>query len=151
MLKMKSLTSSRGTDYGPVRRLVAPYILRRMKTDKSVISDLPDKIEVKARCALTRKQATIYTRLIHELKKTLADKNMDPTQRRGLVLGFLMKFKQVCNHPSHYSGDGQFKPEDSGKFLRLAEIGSELAERQQRVLVFTQFQEMCLRIPLRRT
>ncbi len=141
--KLKSLSTERGTDYGPIRRLVAPYILRRMKTDKTVISDLPDKTEVKARCALTRKQATIYTRLVEELKKTLADKSIEPMQRRGLVLGFLMKFKQVCNHPSHYSGDGQFKVADSGKFLRLAEIGAELAERQQRVLVFTQFQEMC--------
>ena len=141
--RLKSLTTTRGTDYGPVRRLVAPYILRRMKTDKTIISDLPEKIGVTARCTLTRKQATIYTRLVNELRKTLADKTTDPMQRRGQVLGFLSKFKHVCNHPSQYSGDGQFNPDDSGKFIRLTEIGSELAERQERVIVFTQFQEMC--------
>lgn len=132
-----------GNRYAPLRQLVQHYLLRRMKTDKRIIADLPDKTEVKALCALTKKQATLYTRLVEELKRTLDDPSLPPLQRNGLVLGFLIKFKQVCNHPSHWSGDGQFKPEDSGKFARLAEICSELAERQERVLVFTQFAEMC--------
>jgi non-specific serine/threonine protein kinase len=132
-----------GNRYAPLRQLVQPYLLRRMKTDKRIIADLPDKTEVKALCALTKKQATLYTRLVQELKRTLDDPSLPPLQRNGLVLSFLIKFKQVCNHPSHWSGDGQFKPEDSGKFARLAEICSELAERQERVLVFTQFAEMC--------
>ena len=130
-------------NYAPLRKLVQPYILRRMKTDKRIIADLPDKIEVKALCPLTKRQATIYTRLVEELKRTLADEKLPAIQRNGLVLSFLIKFKQVCNHPSHWSGDAQFKPEDSGKFGRLTEICSELAERQERTLVFTQFQEMC--------
>jgi non-specific serine/threonine protein kinase len=122
---------------------VQPYLLRRMKTDRRIISDLPEKIEVKAHCPLTKKQATIYTRLVEELKRTLADPKLEPFERNGLVLGFLLKFKQVCNHPSHWSGDGQFKPEDSGKFARLAEIADELSQRQERAIVFTQFAEMC--------
>jgi non-specific serine/threonine protein kinase len=130
-------------NYAPLRKLVQPYILRRMKTDKRIIADLPDKIEVKALCPLTKKQATIYTRLVEELKRTLADPELPAIQRNGLVLSFLIKFKQVCNHPSHWSGDAQFKPDDSGKFGRLTELCTELAERQDRVLVFTQFQEMC--------
>ncbi|MDB6139315.1 MAG: SNF2-related protein, partial [Verrucomicrobiaceae bacterium] len=140
---LKRLGEPHGAGFAPLRKLVQPYILRRMKTDRRIIKDLPDKTEVKARCPLTRKQATIYTRLVEELKRTLADETMEPAKRNGQVLGFLIKFKQVCNHPSHWSGDGQYRPEDSGKFLRIAEIGAELAERQERVIVFTQFAEIC--------
>jgi len=129
--------------FAPLRRLVKPYILRRMKTDRSIISDLPDKIETKAFCSLTKRQATIYAKLVDQLAKMLNDKDMEPIKRQGLVLGFLMKFKQICNHPSHWNGDGAWNPEDSGKFTRLAEICSELAERRERALIFTQFQETC--------
>lgn len=131
------------TGFAPLRRLVQPYILRRMKTDKSIITDLPDKIETKAFCGLTKRQATIYAKLVDQLAKMLADKSMEPIKRQGLVLGFLLKFKQICNHPSHWNGDGAWNPEDSGKFTRLAEICSELAERRERALIFTQFQETC--------
>ncbi|MFM7606527.1 MAG: DEAD/DEAH box helicase [Prosthecobacter sp.] len=132
-----------GDGYAPLRRLVRPYILRRMKTDRRIISDLPEKIERKAFCSLTKRQATIYAKLVDQLAKMLADKSMEPIKRQGLVLGFLLKFKQVCNHPSHWNGDGAWSPADSGKFARLAEICSEIAERRERVLVFTQFQETC--------
>lgn len=134
--------SAREGGYTPVRNLIRPYLLRRLKTDRRIISDLPDKTEVQARCALTKKQAVLYAKLVEQLKSDLADKNLDPNQRRGLVLGYLIKFKQVCNHPSQWSGDGRFDPEESGKFLRLTEIATELAERQDRCLVFTQFREM---------
>ncbi len=140
---LKRLAAAPGTGFAPLRKLVQPYILRRMKTDRRIIADLPDKTEVKARCPLTRKQATIYTRLVEELKRVLKDDTLDPMKRAGQVLGFLMKFKQVCNHPSHWSGDGQYRPEDSGKFIRLTEISTEIAERQERAIVFTQFAEMC--------
>ncbi|MBL9129675.1 MAG: DEAD/DEAH box helicase [Verrucomicrobiaceae bacterium] len=129
--------------YAPLRRLVKPYILRRMKTDRSIISDLPDKIELKAFCGLTKRQATIYAKLVDQLAKMLNDKEMEPIKRQGLVLGFLLKFKQVCNHPSHWNGDGAWNPADSGKFARLAEICGELAEKRERALVFTQFAETC--------
>jgi non-specific serine/threonine protein kinase len=128
--------------YAPLRRLIQPYLLRRLKTDRSIISDLPDKTEVRANCPLTKKQAMLYGKLVEQLKADLANKDLDPNERRGLVLGYLIKFKQVCNHPSHWSGDGRFEAADSGKFARLAEIAGELAERQERCLVFTQFREM---------
>ncbi len=129
--------------FAPLRRLVKPYILRRMKTDRRIITDLPDKIELKAFCGLTKRQATIYAKLVDQLAKMLADKEMEPIKRQGLVLGFLLKFKQVCNHPSHWNGDGAWSPADSGKFARLAEICTELAEKRERALIFTQFAETC--------
>ncbi len=137
----RSAKSSGG--FAPLRRLVKPYVLRRMKTDRSIIADLPEKIELKAYCGLTKRQATIYAKLVDQLAKMLADKDMEPIKRHGLVLGFLLKFKQVCNHPSHWNGDGAWNPADSGKFTRLAEICAELAERRERALIFTQFQETC--------
>jgi non-specific serine/threonine protein kinase len=129
--------------FAPLRRLVKPYILRRMKTDRRIITDLPDKIELKAFCGLTKRQATIYAKLVDQLAKMLADKEMEPIKRQGLVLGFLLKFKQVCNHPSHWNGDGAWAPADSGKFARLTEICTELAEKRERALIFTQFAETC--------
>jgi non-specific serine/threonine protein kinase len=129
--------------FAPLRRLVKPYILRRMKTDRSIITDLPDKIELKAFCSLTKRQATIYAKLVDQLAKMLADKEMEPIKRQGLVLGFLLKFKQVCNHPSHWNGDGAWAPADSGKFARLTEICTELAEKRERALIFTHFAETC--------
>lgn len=135
--------AERPQGFTPIRKLVQPYILRRMKTDRSIISDLPDKTEIKAWCGLTKRQAKLYARLVEELARLLDDPEVEGIKRRGLVLSFLMKFKQVCNHPSHWNGDGMWSPGDSGKFLRLGEIAEELAERRERVLVFTQFQEMC--------
>lgn len=129
--------------FAPLRRLVQPYILRRLKTDRRIISDLPDKTEVKAWCGLTKRQAKLYARLVEDLARLLDDPDLEGIKRRGLVLGFLMKFKQVCNHPSHWNADGVWAPDDSGKFLRLAEICGELAERREKALVFTQFQETC--------
>lgn len=139
---IKSL-ASQPSGFAPLRNLVQPYLLRRLKTDRSVISDLPEKTELKAWCGLTKRQAKIYTRLVEDLARMLTDPQLDGIKRRGLVLSFLMKFKQVCNHPSQWSGDGSWIPADSGKFTRLAEICAELADRRERVLVFTQFQEMC--------
>ncbi|MBX7211222.1 MAG: DEAD/DEAH box helicase [Verrucomicrobiaceae bacterium] len=130
------------TGYAPLRKLIQPYLLRRMKTDKSIISDLPDKTEVNALCPLTKKQAILYGKLVEQLKADIDNEDLDENQRRGLVLGYLIKFEQVCNHPSHWSGDARFAAEESGKFQRLAEITAELAERQERCLVFTQFREM---------
>ncbi|MDA1050229.1 MAG: DEAD/DEAH box helicase [Planctomycetota bacterium] len=126
--------------YAPLRSLVQPYILRRMKTDKRIISDLPDKIEVRAFCGLSKRQAALYTKLVKELSDAL--KGLDGIKRRGLVLAYLMRFKQLCNHPSQLTSDGGFEPKDSGKFLRLAEICDEIASRQEKALIFTQFREM---------
>ena len=138
---LKRLAGS-SSGYAPLRRLIQPYILRRMKTDKSIIADLPDKTEVTAACGLSRKQAILYGKLVEQLKRDLKDETLSPMERRSLVVGYLIKFKQVCNHPSHWSGDGVYTPADSGKFQRLAGLCTELADRQERVLIFTQFREI---------
>jgi non-specific serine/threonine protein kinase len=125
--------------YGPLRELVRPYILRRLKTDKSVIADLPDKTEVNAFCQLSRRQAALYQQAVAELAARIGQS--DGIQRRGLVLSFLMRFKQICNHPSHWLGDGAWSEADSGKFARLREIAEVIAAKQEKALVFTQFRE----------
>jgi non-specific serine/threonine protein kinase len=126
--------------YAPLRRLVQPYILRRLKTDKNVIADLPDKTEVTAHCLLTKRQAALYQQSVDEMKKAIEE--LDGIERRGVVLAFLMRFKQICNHPSQWLGDGAYEPADSGKLSRLRELCESIAARQDKVLVFTQFREM---------
>jgi non-specific serine/threonine protein kinase len=126
--------------YAPLRALVRPYVLRRLKTDRKIIQDLPEKTEVVAFCTLSRKQVVLYERIVTELEETLAQAT--GMQRRGAVLATLMRLKQVCNHPSQLLGDEGFARKDSGKMLRVAELCDEIAQRQERVLVFTQFREM---------
>ena len=126
--------------YGPLRELVRPYLLRRLKTDKTVIADLPDKTEIKAFCQLSRKQAALYEQAVRELAEQLADSI--GIQRKGLVLAFLMRFKQICNHPSQWLGDGAWGEDDSGKWARLREIAEVIRAKQEKMLVFTQFREV---------
>ena len=137
---VKALTERDHDRFAPLRRLVQPYILRRMKTDKRIISDLPEKTELRACCGLAKKQAVLYEKLVRELAKAL--KGLDGIKRRGLVLAYLMRFKQLCNHPSQLLGDGNYAPDESAKFIRLAELCEEIASRQEKALVFTQFREM---------
>jgi non-specific serine/threonine protein kinase len=137
---VKSLEAREQDRYAPLRNLVGPYVLRRMKTDKRIIADLPDKTEMKAFCGLVKKQAVIYARLVEELATAL--KGLDGMKRRGLVLAYLMRLKQVCNHPSQLLGDGAYDSSNSGKFERIRAIGEEIASRQEKALVFTQFREM---------
>jgi non-specific serine/threonine protein kinase len=129
-----------GARLGALRGLVRPYILRRMKTDKRIIADLPDKTEVKAFCGLSRKQVALYEQAVRELAEKV--EGTEGIQRRGVVLAAIMRFKQICNHPSQWLRDQGYEPEDSGKFMRLRELVAEIAQRQEKVLVFTQFQEM---------
>jgi non-specific serine/threonine protein kinase len=136
----KRFTKESGS-YEPLRRLVRPYILRRLKSDRAVISDLPDKTEVRAWCSLTREQAKLYQASIEELDAALKSADED-IQRRGVVLAFLMRFKQICNHPSQWLGDGVYDPTASGKFARLKEVCESIAGRQEKMLVFTQFKEL---------
>ncbi|MBN1844648.1 MAG: DEAD/DEAH box helicase [Sedimentisphaerales bacterium] len=137
---VKGLEAREHDRYAPLRNLVRPYVLRRLKTDKSIIADLPDKTEMKAFCGLSKKQAALYAKSVEEL--ALALEGLDGMKRRGLVLAFLMRFKQICNHPSQFLGDGGYEPADSGKFDRLRAICEEIASRQEKALVFTQFREM---------
>src|SRR5271157_5210689 len=126
--------------YEPLRELVRPYILRRLKTDKTVIADLPDKTEIKAFCSLSRRQAALYQQAVKELAVQLADTT--GIRRKGLVLAFLMRFKQICNHPSQWLGDGVWAEADSGKWARLRDIAEVIAAKQEKMLVFTQFREV---------
>jgi non-specific serine/threonine protein kinase len=137
---VKRLEGRPHNPYAPLRELVRPYILRRLKTDKTVIADLPDKTEVKAFCQLSRKQAALYKQAVEELREALD--GADGIRRKGLVLSFLMRFKQICNHPSQWLGDGAWSEEDSGKWVRLRDIVEVIAAKQEKVLVFTQFREM---------
>jgi non-specific serine/threonine protein kinase len=136
----KGLAQRENNPYGPLRSLVRPYILRRLKTDKSIIADLPDKTEMKTYCGLTRRQAALYEQSVRELAGLL--EQSDGIQRRGVILAFLMRLKQICNHPSQWLGDNGYDGADSGKFQRLADICQELAQRQEKALVFTQFREI---------
>ncbi len=136
----KTGSSGSANPYAPLRTLVRPYILRRLKTDKRVIADLPEKSEVNAWCGLSRRQAALYEQAVREL--AAAVDGADGIQRRGIVLASLMRLKQICNHPSQWTGDNSYAEEESGKFARLKEICEELAERQEKALIFTQFREI---------
>ena len=136
----KELEKKQTERFLPIRNLVRPYILRRLKTDTSVIADLPDKPVMPAWCGLTKEQAALYRSIVDDLADSLH--GQDGIQRRGMVLAALLRLKQTCNHPSQLRGDGRWEPSASGKFARLREIGEEIASRQDRALVFTQFREM---------
>ena len=126
--------------FAPLRQLVRPYILRRLKSDRSVIADLPDKTEMRALCGLTKRQTLLYAQAVAELADKL--ETVEAIARRGVVLATLTRLKQLCNHPAQWLGTGDYVVEDSGKFLRLAELAGEIAARQEKALVFTQFREL---------
>ena len=136
----KALAKREHDAYAPLRELVRPYILRRLKSDKRVIADLPDKTELRTFCNLTKTQAALYTEAVEALRRKLDA--AEGIARRGAVLAALMGFKQICNHPSQWLGDGAWDADASGKLARLRELCEPLADRQEKVLVFTQFREM---------
>ena len=137
---VKQLQERQDNPFAPLRQLVSPYILRRLKTDRRIIADLPEKTEMTAYCHLSRPQVRCYEQVVRAMERDL--ESADDRARRGVVLRSLLRLKQVCNHPSQLLGDGDYHATDSGKFLRLAEICQELAERQEKVLLFTQFREI---------
>lgn len=137
---VKHLADKPHNPYGPLRELVRPYILRRLKTDKRIIADLPDKTEVKAFCPLSRKQVALYQQAVDDLSRQLRE--AEGIQRKGLVLALLMRLKQICNHPSQWLGDGAWREEDSGKLARLRDIAEVIGAKQEKALVFTQFKEI---------
>jgi superfamily II DNA or RNA helicase len=130
------------TPYAALRKLVSPYILRRLKTDKAILSDLPDKTEIKAYCELSKAQVALYQQAVDSLTKEIYQNTEGQIKRQGIIFSYLMRFKQICNHPSQMVKDGKFALNDSGKFLRLREICETISEKQEKLLVFTQFQEM---------
>ena len=128
-------------DLGALRQVISPYILRRLKTDKNVISDLPDKIEVDSFSNLSKTQQLLYQQQVDLLKDAL-ENSEGGIKRKGLVLSSLIKFKQICNHPDQYLGNTAYKPKESGKFERLREICETIYEKREKVLIFTQFKEI---------
>jgi superfamily II DNA or RNA helicase len=135
----KKLSRDR-SGYSRLRRLIRPYVLRRLKTDKSIISDLPEKVEMKTYATLSAKQTVLYQQLVDRIKVSLSEK--DGIQRKGVILSSLMKFKQLCNHPDQYLGTGGYLETESGKFLRLREICETIYAKREKLLVFTQFKEI---------
>jgi superfamily II DNA or RNA helicase len=121
-----------------LRRLVQPFLLRRVKTDPSVIRDLPDKIESKVFCTLTKEQATLYQAVVAEMMDRI-ESAKEGIERRGEVLAAITKLKQVCNHPAQFLKDRSAFPGRSGKVARLEELLEELISEGERALLFTQF------------
>jgi superfamily II DNA or RNA helicase len=122
-----------------LRRVTRPYLLRRVKTDPTIIDDLPDKIEITQHYQLTREQASLYRTVVDDMMEKIADSQ--GIERRGNVLAAMAKLKQVCNHPAQLLHDGSPVGRRSGKILRLEEILAEILDEGDRVLCFTQFAE----------
>jgi SNF2 family DNA or RNA helicase len=123
-----------------LKRIVGPFVLRRLKTDRSIIADLPDKLEMKVFCNLTREQAALYQAVVDDMLARIEDS--EGMERRGLVLATMTKLKQVCNHPAHLLADGSRLDGRSGKLARLDEILEEALAEGDRAICFTQFAEM---------
>ena len=123
-----------------LQKATGPFILRRLKTDRSIIDDLPDKNETKQYCNLTREQATLYQAVLREAETRL--ESAEGIERRGSILDTLTKLKQACNHPRQLLGDNSAIDGRSGKLARLQEILDEALPAGDRVLVFSQFAEM---------
>ncbi len=123
-----------------LQQMTSPFILRRLKTDRAIISDLPEKHEMKVYCALTREQGKLYEEAVAEAEARIRDSA--GIERHGVILATLTKLKQVCNHPAHYLGDGSPLPRRSGKLTRLSEMLEETVASGDRAVVFTQFAVM---------
>ncbi|NLW07043.1 MAG: DEAD/DEAH box helicase [Clostridia bacterium] len=123
-----------------LRRLVQPFILRRVKTDPSIINDLPEKQEIKVFCHMTREQASLYEAVVQDMLHSI--EVAEGIQRKGLILAALTKLKQICNHPAHFLGDGSALEDRSGKMTRLGEMLEEVLAAGERALIFTQFAVM---------
>ncbi|MGM0379666.1 MAG: DEAD/DEAH box helicase [Bacillota bacterium] len=128
-------------DYSQLNKIVNPFILRRLKTDEKIISDLPQKTEMKVYASLTSKQSVLYKKLVDKIIKVM-NSEKEGIKRKGIILSSIMKFKQICNHPDQYLGQDLYLEKESGKFKRLKEIAKEIYENRERVLVFTQFRKL---------
>ena len=126
--------------YRRLREITSPFILRRLKTDKRIIDDLPEKSEIDILATLSKKQKILYEDYMEQFKTAL--EMVEPQSRRGLVLGAITKFKQICNHPDQFMGMDTFAETDSGKFEQLRVICENIRDSGERVLVFTQYREM---------
>ncbi|MEA1910831.1 MAG: SNF2-related protein, partial [Spirochaetota bacterium] len=122
------------------KKITAPFILRRMKTDKTIISDLPDKISMDHWVSLSKEQTALYQDLVDTVDAI--DANVDGINRKGLIFKLIIGFKQICNHPSLYLKNKTANPELSGKSVLLLDLLQKITNRKEKVLIFTQFKEM---------
>lgn len=127
-------------NYEKLRSMVSPFLLRRLKTDKSIIRDLPEKVEMLDYAPLSAKQLVLYRKVVADLAERL--ETVTGMERRGLVLAAIMKLKQICNHPDQYLDGKSFAPEESGKLELLGQLCETIRDKRERVLVFTQFREI---------
>ncbi len=127
-------------DYAKLKSLISPFLLRRMKTDKRIIRDLPEKVEILDNAELSKKQVVLYRKTVDDTARLIAE--VKGMARRGVVLSAIMKLKQICNHPDQYLGQDAYSPAESGKFELLRELCETIYEKRERVLVFTQFREI---------
>jgi SNF2 family DNA or RNA helicase len=128
-----------------LQALTRPFILRRLKSDPTIIQDLPEKIEMREYCALTREQVSLYEAVVRDGLRQL-EENPSAMRRRGVILAMLTRLKQVCNHPAHLLDDGSPLPGRSGKLTRLEELVDELLAEGDRALIFTQFAALGARL-----
>ena len=126
--------------YAKLKSMITPFMLRRVKTDKKIIADLPDKVENVDYVTLSRKQKVLYRKYVKELEVRINE--VDGLDRRGVILGAIVRLKQICNHPDQYLGQETYDVPESGKFEMLREICETIREKHERVLVFTQFKEI---------
>ncbi len=126
--------------YAKLKNMISPFLLRRLKTDKSIIKDLPDKQETVDYVSMSKKQIALYRNVVSELETAVQTKV--GMERRGLVLSSIMKLKQICNHPDQYLGQNVFNEKESGKLAVMREICETIRDKRERVLIFTQFKEI---------
>jgi SNF2 family DNA or RNA helicase len=123
------------------KRVTEPFILRRVKTDKKIIQDLPDKIEIDQACTLTNEQAALYQSVVDQALRGIEGQK-DGFKRSGLIFKMMTALKQICNHPTHYLKKGGAQPEASGKTLLLLDLIRQILENGEKTLLFTQYEEM---------
>ena len=141
--RYSSTINDKPQSYQKLRNAVAPFILRRLKTDKSIISDLPDKIEQIDYVSLSKKQVILYRNKVKEVERLINEaEDLSAIRRSGIILSTIMSLKQICNHPDQFLGQGAYTPAESGKFEMLKEICETIYEKREKVLVFTQFREI---------
>lgn len=126
--------------YAKLKSMISPFMLRRVKTDKQIIADLPEKVELIDYAAMSKKQVVLYRKAVDDMEQKVLE--AQGIERRGIVLGTITKLKQICNHPDQYLGQKEYVPSDSGKFALLKELCETIYEKRERVIVFTQFKEI---------
>lgn len=126
--------------YQKLKTMVAPFMLRRVKTDKRIIADLPEKLESVDYVSLTKKQIVLYRKAVSDMERLI--EQAEGIKRSGIILTTIMKLKQICNHPDQYLGQSGYSMDESGKLIMLKEICETIYEKRERVIVFTQFKEI---------